>query len=371
MQPKFFSHPSIREPGVWPRWLAIFSLTLFGALFVSLQMGIAADWVTFPGKDGPGKGTHVVFVTGDDEYFSEEGMPLIAHILASKHGFTCTVLFAINKKTGVIDPNTRDNIPGLEQLEKANLMVIFTRFRDLPDAQLKFIADYAESGRPILGLRTATHAFNFSKPNESELKRKYHWQGREVGFEGGFGRRILGETWVSHWGHHGGESTRGIVAPDALQHPIVRGIKDGDIWGTTDVYEVRLPLSGDSQPIIMGQVVAGMKPTDPPASSKNRGKNKNQPMMPVAWTRTFTGTNGKPARVFTTTMGGKMSGHADWDNEGLRRLLVNATYWCVGLELAIPETAKSADVAPAWQENPFRRGVTPASAADSIRLVTP
>ena len=104
-----------------------------------LNTSLAADaaanqpWVTFAGKEGAGKDKHIVFVTGDDEYHSEEGMPLLARILADRHGFTCTVLFAINKETGVIDPGAKDNIPGLEQLAGADLMVEFTRFRTLPE----------------------------------------------------------------------------------------------------------------------------------------------------------------------------------------------------------------------------------------------
>src|SRR5271154_348349 len=100
--------------------------------------------VVVEGKDGPGKGKNVVFVTGDDEYYSEVGMPLMARILAERHGFTCTVLFAINKTTGVIDTDTKDNIPGLEALDHADAMVLFTRFRALPDDQLKHIIDYVD-----------------------------------------------------------------------------------------------------------------------------------------------------------------------------------------------------------------------------------
>ncbi|MHC4489790.1 MAG: hypothetical protein ACYSW7_11560, partial [Planctomycetota bacterium] len=108
---------------------------------------------------GAGKGKHIVFVIGDDEYRSEDSMPMLAKILAVHHGFKCTALFAINKETGEIDPKTLDNIPGLEALKTADLMVIFTRFRELPDEQMKYIIDYTNSGKPIVGLRTATHAF--------------------------------------------------------------------------------------------------------------------------------------------------------------------------------------------------------------------
>ncbi|HEX3132398.1 MAG TPA: ThuA domain-containing protein [Planctomycetota bacterium] len=312
-------------------------------------------WVVFEGKTGPGKGKHVVFVTGDDEYFSEEGMPVMARILAEHHGFTCTVLFAINKDTGVIDTNTKDNIPGLETLATADLMVMFTRFRALPDDQMKMIADYLDSGKAVMGLRTATHAFQL----KDGAYQKYSYNSNDLTFQQGFGKQVLGETWAGHHGGHGKQSTRGLLAPEAAGNPILRGLKDGDIWGTTDVYGVKLPLV-DATPLIMGQVLSGMKPDDPPAPAAEDPKSKqlidkNHPMMPVAWTRTYTGPSGKPSRVFTTTMGGAMSGSHDWDSEGLRRLLVNATYWCVGLEGQIPEKATVDVVAGPT----FKRGVKP------------
>ena len=229
-----------------------------------------------PGGEGPGKGKHVVLISGDEEYRSEEALPQLAKILAKRHGFTCTVLFAIGQD-GTIDPGRRDNIPGLEALEQADLMVLFTRFRDLPDDQMKRVVDYVESGRPIIGMRTATHAFDVK---EGKTFARYGWKTKE--WEGGFGRNVLGETWISHHGSHGKQSTRGVIAEGAEGHPILRGIKDGDIWGPTDVYGVRLPLPGDSKPLVLGQVLEGMKPTDKPVEGK-----VNDPMMPVAWVKTL------------------------------------------------------------------------------------
>ena len=180
----------------------------------------AADpWITFEGSDGPAKGKHVVLISGDEEYRSEETLPQLAKILAKHHGFKCTVLFAIDPKDGTINPNRRDNIPGLEALKTADLMVIFTRFRDLPDAQMKYIADYVESGRPIIGLRTATHAFDIKG---DKTYAKYTWNSKT--WDGGFGRQVLGETWISHHGQHGRQSTRrdprtgDAVAPDSARH---------------------------------------------------------------------------------------------------------------------------------------------------------
>src|SRR5213076_2411714 len=146
--------------------------------FVLVSALPAADpWLVIEGGDGPGKGKHVVLISGDEEYRSEETLPQLAKILAREHGFKCTVLFAINPKDGTIDPNRNDNIPGLEALEKADLLVLFTRFRNLPDSQMKHVVRYVESGRPVIGLRTATHAFNLS--GKSAYARKW---------PGGFGR---------------------------------------------------------------------------------------------------------------------------------------------------------------------------------------
>lgn len=298
---------------------------VFLLLFGLFSAARADDpWIVFQGGEGAGKGKHIVLVSGDDEYRSEEALPQLAKILSKHHGFKCTVLFAIDKATGEIKPDDQSNIPGLESLKTADLMVIFTRFRNLPDEQMQYIIDYAESGRPIVGMRTATHAFNLSGPSKFM---KYTWTSKEPGWDGGFGRQVLGETWISHHGDHGKESTRGLIAPGMTEHPIVRGIHDGDIWGPTDVYGVRLPLPGDSKPLVLGQVLQGMKPDAKPVEGA-----KNDPLIPVAWIKTYTGASGKSARVFATTMGASQ----DLESEGLRRLLVNACYWGLGLDDKIP-----------------------------------
>ena len=275
--------------------------------------GILAAQIVFPGK-----GKHVVLVSGDEEYRSEESMPQLAKILSQRHGFKCTVLFAINPETGLIDPAKNDNIPGLEAVDSADLLIVALRWRDLPDAQMKHLVDYIESGRPIIGLRTATHAFLMKK---SQTYGKYSSNNKE--FDGGFGRQVLGETWITHHGKHGVQSTRGIFAEGAASHPILRGIKSGQIWGPTDVYRTKLPLPGDSMPLVMGQVLQGMKEADAPIEGE-----QNNPLMPVAWVKSYTGAAGKKARIFTTTMGAA----EDFSNEAFRRMVVNACYWTLGRE---------------------------------------
>jgi hypothetical protein len=328
----------------------------FGAILAALSTATARGedpWVVYPGGEGPGQGKRVVFVSGDEEYRSEEGLPQLAKILAKHHGFESRVLFTIDPTSGAIAPERNDNIPGLEALRSADLMVLFVRMRDLPDAQMKEVVDYVESGRPIVALRTSTHAF---APKASPTYARWGWQSRE--WDGGFGRQVLGETWINHHGQHGKQSTRGIVAPGMEDHPILRGIRDGEIWGPTDVYGVRLPLPGDSKPLVLGQVLTGMKPDDPPVHGP-----QNAPMMPVAWTRTYKGPSGKPTRVFVTTMGASQ----DLESEGLRRLLVNACYWALEMEEALPAKSDVAIVGD-YQPTPFgfgthTQGVKPADHA--------
>ncbi len=328
-------------------------------LFLSLaSLASAADhpWVVYEGGDGPGKGKHVVLVSGDEEYRSEETLPQLAKILSKRYGFRCTVLFAIDPKDDTINPGVTSNIPGLGALTSADLMVIFTRFRNLPDEQMKYVIDYLESGKPVIGLRTATHAFNL---DGKSAYARWTWTSKEKGYEGGFGKQVLGETWVNHHGHHGVEGTRGLIAKGEEKHPILRGIKDGDIFGTTDVYTVNLPLPGDSKPLVLGQVVESLKFDAKPVEGK-----KNDPMMPVAWTKTYSIKEGKTGRVFTTTMGASQ----DFAYEGTRRMLVNACLWALGLEDKIPEKT-DVEVVGKFEPTPFRggghkKGVKPSALAE-------
>jgi hypothetical protein len=169
-----------------------------GCLSLVLAAPAQAAGVEFKGKTGPGQGQRVVLVSGDEEYRSEETLVQLAKILAEHHGFDCKVLFAIDKNDGTINPNQTDNIPGLEALRDADLMILFTRFRNLPDEQMRHVVEYVEAGKPIIGLRTATHAFN---PAPESKYADYGWTSKK--WDGGFGRQVLGETWINHHGKHG------------------------------------------------------------------------------------------------------------------------------------------------------------------------
>ena len=126
-------------------------LTLILPLTISLACAQNGEtFLQFEGNAGPGKGKHVVLISGDDEYRSEESMPMMAKILSEKYGFTTTVLFPINPETGDVVPSYQNNIPGLEHLKDADLMIMLIRFRDLPIDQMKHLEDYLKKGKPCL-----------------------------------------------------------------------------------------------------------------------------------------------------------------------------------------------------------------------------
>jgi type 1 glutamine amidotransferase len=312
---------------------------------VSLFMMISAMFL-MAAIAGAARGAekHIVLLGGDEEYRSEEGLPMLAKILSERHGFKCTVLLSINKQTGEIDPNTKDNEPGLQALASADLCLMLLRHRAWPDEQMKHFVAYHRAGKPLVALRTSTHAFALGANSAYQAYND-------------FGKQVLGEKWVSHWGHHKFEATRGILETATRNHPILRGV--GNIFGDTDVYEAYPPA--DATVLVRGQVLKGMQPADPPADyQKKRATDKqaqgvNDPMMPVAWMRQAATTN----RVFTTTMGSS----TDLQSEGLRRLIINACYWALGMEDRIPPCS-DVDIVGDYHPSPygfggFKKGLRP------------
>lgn len=299
--------------------------------------------ITYAGKDGPGKGKRIVLLAGDEEYRSEEALPMLGKLLSQRHGFTCTVLFSINKMTGEIDPNTADNEPGMEALDQADLVITSLRFRHWPDEQMKHFADYVKAGKPLIGLRTSTHAFNGLKGEFAPFN--------------AFGKKVLGEQWVSHWGRHKSEATRGVIEAGAKDDALLRGVSD--IFGDTDVYEAYPPA--DAKILVRGVVLKGMKPADEPADyKKKRSTDKqeqgvNDPAMPVVWTRVNDNEFGKGNHVLCTTLGSA----TDLQNEGLRRLVVNAAYAFTGLDVPAKANVEYVDAyAPLFYGfNGYRKGL--------------
>jgi len=283
----------------------------------------AEPGLVIEGKEGIGKGQHIVFVTGEEYYRSEEGMSMFAKILSQHHGYKCTVLFAIDPVTGFINANKANNIPGLEALKSADLMVVFARFRELPDADMKHIVDYVNAGKPVLGIRNATHAFRYSANSTSPYK---SWDFQSKAWPGGFGQQILGDTWIAHYGKFQKEATLATVVSSQRNNPVLRGVAD-TIFCHTDVNSVER-LTPKDLVLMQGQVLSGLNPMDPPVTDKRKDVR-----MPFAWFKTYTAPSGKEGRSFTTTAGASL----DWQSEDLRRLMVNAIYSLTGHEKDIPE----------------------------------
>ncbi len=320
-----------------PLFIVMMLLTFtWGGSYCQAQHG--EKWLEFKGEGGPGKGKKIVLISGDDEYRSEEGMPMLGKILAEHHGFHCTVLFSIDPSTNEIVPNYKNNIPGLSHLEEADLVIMLIRFRELPDEQMKFIDNYVQAGKPIIGLRTSTHAFNFGKDSKSAYGH-YHWQAEKEGWEKGFGKRILGETWVAHHGNHGVEGTRALLDGLAYEekHPILRGVKD--IWVPSDVYTVK-GIGEDASVLIHGIPTEGMQADTPVVWEKA--------LMPIAWVKSYTSDQGNRGKVFTSTMGASV----DLESEDLRKLVVNAAYWCLDMDEHITEATK-VDIVGDYQPTMF------------------
>ncbi|MGI9245077.1 MAG: ThuA domain-containing protein, partial [Verrucomicrobiales bacterium] len=156
---------------------------------------LAGDPLVYEGGEGIGKGRHLVFIASDHEYRSEETCPALARILAKRHGFKTTVLFGLDGN-GHIKAGA-SNVPGMEALAEADGLVIFTRFLNLPDEQMGHLDRYIKRGGPVVGLRTASHAFKIPK-GSTYSKYDYRYPGDE--FKNGFGEQILGNTWVGHYG---------------------------------------------------------------------------------------------------------------------------------------------------------------------------
>ncbi|MBK8091105.1 MAG: ThuA domain-containing protein [Verrucomicrobiaceae bacterium] len=309
-------------------------LSLFLATAASLTSIRAADHVVYE-PAGEAKGKHIVLLAGDEEYRSEEALPMLGKILSQHHGYKCTVLFSVDKD-GLIDPGAGKSLTHPESLDSADAVVLLLRFRHWDDATSKKFADAVNRGIPVIGLRTSTHAFN-GYPKESPYAA---WN---FGNNGGWGRQVLGETWVSHWGKHKVEATKGILEAANATHPVLHGISG--LFGNTDVYEAAPPA--DATILARGQVLQGMTADTAPAKYTKKTQAKvdqdvNSPMMPVVWTREVKNESGSTNKVLCTTMGAA----TDLTDEGLRRLVVNGIYWGLGLE--VPEKAK-VDIVGAYE----------------------
>lgn len=291
--------------------------------------------------DANAKPPHVVFIAADDEYRSEESLPMLAGILHTYHGCDVTCVFSTDKK-GEINPSVPDNIPGLEALKDADLAVFFCRWRRPPDSQLRYIDDYVESGKPIVGFRTATHTFKYDDKGHQRFNNEWP-------------TRVFGQRWITHHGHFGDgmESLTSVtVPPQWKDSPILRGVEPFKAYSW--LYHVDgggEKLFGDSKVLLMGEALK---------SGHEKEYAKFPKTNPVAWTKTYTGSSGKSARVFFTTLGHPY----DFKVESMRKLAVNGMLWALGKEASIPPEGAKVDFTfpyetPNSGDHGFRKGRKP------------
>ncbi|HBE72345.1 MAG TPA: cytochrome C [Planctomycetaceae bacterium] len=300
----------------------LISLSTFGlALCLFIATGdpsVAKDRLVFTPPSGDAA-KHVVLISGDEEYRTEESMPMLGKILSQKHGFKCTVLFALDKD-GVIDPNNQKGLVGLSEVADADLIIIGTRFRTPSAADAKVITDYLAAGKPLIGIRTSTHAF------------------RGKGSFGGisyddFGLKVMGETWVSHHGKHKVQGARSHTTDAGKAHPILRGV--GEIFCPSDVYGV-IHLNDADEILLRASVTESLAPDSPDVDG-----DLNDPMQPFAWLHEYDTPGGSGTGTAFCTTGGAS---VDFCDEDLRRLIVNAAYHLTGRE--VPAKADVAYVDP-------------------------
>lgn len=224
----------------------------------------------------------VVFISAENEYQAAETLPEFAHKLQLQYGLSCEIL------QGSTDLNSKDlnQISGMETLEDADLVVLFARRRAFPAEQMKYFRDYLERGKPLVALRTASHAFD---TRGNAPARHAEWSK--------FDAEVLGGNYHGHYGS--GPVTTVTIAAGAESHPILAAIKT-PFASNGSLYKVS-PLSSSAKPLLIGKV-------------------PDQEPEPVAWTNRY-----KDARVFYTSLG-----HSDdFDNPQFQQLLINAIFWAM------------------------------------------
>lgn len=269
------------------------------------------------GSESSQDSPHIVFVTGDEEYRSEETMPMLARILKNRYGFRVTICYALTD--GIIDPNRLDNIEGLDALEDADMMVMAVRFRRLPDDQLQYILDFAESGKPMIGFRTATHPFSYGE-NQPNYHMDFDWP-----------QEVFGLPWISH---HGSDSSTEVSFVEGHEkHPVLRGVNP--FHARSWLYH-STSLKEEVYPLLTGRAVEGAE-----AGGEHFGD-----LHTVAWTYNREGVEGT-GRVFFTTLGHPM----DFFSESMRRLSLNGFFWALGMEDQIPAEGLDVDFIGTYDPN--------------------
>jgi type 1 glutamine amidotransferase len=251
-------------------------LLFIAAIFVTLSVATA----------NVQRAPHIVFMIGEDEYHTWDTLPDFAQRELAPRGYRITTIQQ--------DPADKNNFPGLvEALRSADLLFVSVRRRTPPIEQLNAVREYLASGKPLVGIRTACHAFALRPTDPPAGPKQGVWQA--------FDPQVLGGHYTNH--HPEGPRTTVTIARGAQRHQILKGLNVSELIGAGSLYKVS-PLEPDTTPLLIGSI-------------------PEQAPEPIAWTHRF---GDKRARVFFTSLG-----HPDdFTNAEFRRLLVNGIAWALG-----------------------------------------
>ncbi len=240
-------------------------------------VGVSAGWAALEaGQFRPSpahaaetqKPLRLCLVSGSLEYKSDESLAAFQQHLEERYPVRCSRAFI----------RTESDLPGLEHLETSDCLLLFTRRLKIDGVQLNRVKQWCQAGRPIVGVRTASHAFQ----NWLELDKE-----------------VFGGDYQ---GHYGNTEKCGIrVVEGAQDHPLLRGVRpfvsSGSLYKNPN-------LAADAKRLLTGTIPGHTEP--------------------VAWARLH-----KQARVFYTSLG-----HPDDFREpSFLRLLVNAIFWSTQRDL--------------------------------------
>lgn len=268
---------------------------LTAALFVCFAATVQS--ASQAADEAPANKPHVLLMIGEDEYQTEKTLPVFVREQLEPAGVRCTIVEA------TLDaPN---DFPGLEQLKEADLLLVSVRRRPLSKEQMQLVRDHLAAGKPLVGIRTASHAFAL---RQGEAPEGYvQWPA--------FDQEVLGCRYEGHLANRDGTSV--ATMPRAEQHEILTGVKQTSFTSSCTLYRSH-DLPATARPLLRGLTT-----------------ENNQPVsFPVAWTNTY----GK-SRVFYTSLGDP----GDFQNASFQRILLNAVFWAMKLPPPGSETAQASD----------------------------
>jgi type 1 glutamine amidotransferase len=228
----------------------------------------------------------VAFVLGENEYRTWETLPAFARQVLDWRGMqTCFV----SARTNLEDYAFRD----YSVLKEADLVLVSVRRRAAPRAMLDLLRAHLDAGKPLIGIRTASHAFAPRADAVAGQSDLATWPG--------FDAEVLGGNYA---GHHGtGPVTTVEMAAEGAGSPLLTGVGLEAFTSESSLYKTG-PLKSGASAVLLGRITG-------------------QPVQPLAWTRRF---GAREARVFYASLGGP----GDFANPRFQRLLLNAVLWGLG-----------------------------------------